>query len=342
MTGTAAYILASAKVGTITNTSKTETVGNVWTATADGAEWKKSLTTIYEAGDGIEIIGDVAVSDTLPVKLYGNSSVLSQYIVQGAEGGVGDYKSQYGTYDFMIQVQAGEDVAAFKVGLPSPLYEDSYVDFQKQALVSKKTKITVTKQTQTFDEAYYLAANGAKEYYWNWRREYIGVVSNIPVIENHQYSLLVTAPKQTLDINEFYHCWYDVNGNFISAFKPLKDNVQLVVAPQGACYLSLTVDVDMHDFGAVTLYDLTPRTTPIELPQVAFFPDIINTITITSTVQPSKVMFEVDTSESSAGDETGVRVIGKVYNRRRVLTQAEYDALSTSEKTNGTLYLIEE
>ena len=326
MTGTAAYILAMAKAGggssevikEITNKELTESAGKVWTTTDEGAGWKKSLTTIYEAGDGIEIIGDVAVSDELPVKLYGNSRVLSQYIIYGAESGVGNYNSSTGKYDIPINITAADESAGIKISLDTPLYADSYIDYQEQALISKKTKIAVGNL-----DANCIREDGSLGYI-GWSSTYMST-DYIPVTPTHEISLYVpTGSHETARqmINTwYYHGFYDANKNPVSTFKPTLDTEQLVVVPEGAAYIKLMVVAPLKE--SIRIYDLTPSKTPVTLPQIAFYPDVINTIDVKTTVKPSKVMFEVDTSDTESGEEGGVRVVGKIYNRglvRKVLT----------------------
>ena len=112
----------------------------------DGTWAKVKTGDKYRAGDGITILSGEVISDTFPFQVLPQAEQVTQYIIYGAPGGVGDAVT--GGYRIQINASAeGHTDRSATVIIPDKMYEGDYVDYQKQVKDIACTTIGLNSQS---------------------------------------------------------------------------------------------------------------------------------------------------------------------------------------------------
>lgn len=286
----------------------------------------------YKAGDGIFILSGEVISDTFPFKAYSKSGHLSQYIIYGNTGGVGENMGG-GTYGVNISITDEHgNVSNTSIMLPEKISFGDYIDYEKQVFVHMRTNMSSL--VNTVDPNY--------RYRWAIRSNGdisptdLGAYGDSPQVT----TLVELEPGTTY---ELYHACtygafrdymnlnvYDVDQNRTRTmnFYDSTGNVPTIIAlASNEKYIRLTYE---HcDWYPNTLIRVKAVETPITLPQIPLFPNSINTINVTNTIKPAEIYVEVAEPSEDDPDDPMSDFTGIIYNDGVLdITQEDPNALN--------------
>ena len=297
----------------------------------DGTWAKVKSGDKYKAGDGIFILSGEVISDTFPFKVYSKSGHLSQYIIYGNTGGVGENIG--GAYGVNISITDEHgNVSNTSIILPEKISFGDYIDYEKQVFVHMRTNMSSL--VNTVDPNY--------RYRWAIRsngdiaKTDLGSYGDSPQVT----TLVELEPGTTY---ELYHaCTYGAFRNYMNLnvydvdqnrtrtmnFYDSTGNVPTIIAlASNEKYIRLTYE---HcDWYPNTLIRVKAIETPITLPQIPLFPNSINTINVTNTIKPAEIYVEVAEPSEDAPDDPMSEYTGIIYNEGVLdITQEDPNALN--------------
>lgn len=286
----------------------------------------------YKAGDGIFILSGEVISDTFPFKAYSKSGHLSQYIIYGNTGGVGESMGG-GTYGVNISVTDEHgNTSNTSIILPEKISFGDYIDYEKQVFVHMRTN--VSSLVNTVDPNY--------RYRWAIRsngdiaRTDIGAYGESPQVT----TLVELEPGTTYEL--YHECSYPAFSNYMNLnvydvdqnrtrtmnFYDSTGKVPTIIAlGPNEKYIRLTWE---HcDWYPNTLIKVKAVETPITLPQIPLFPNSINTINVTNTIKPAEIYVEVAEPSEDDPDDPMSDFTGIIYNDGVLdITQEDPNALN--------------
>ena len=286
----------------------------------------------YKAGDGIFILSGEVISDTFPFKAYSKSGHLSQYIIYGNTGGVGESMGG-GTYGVNISVTDEHgNTSNTSIILPEKISFGDYIDYEKQVFVHMRTNVSSLVNTVDPNYRYRWAIqpNG------NIASTDLGAYGSSPQVT----TLVELEPGTTYEL--YHECSYSVFSNYMNLnvydvdqnrtrtlnFYDSTGKVPTIIAlGPNEKYIRLTWE--HADWYPNTLIKVKAVETPITLPQIPLFPNSINTINVTNTIKPAEIYVEVaepseDDPEDPMSDFTGI-----IYNEGVLdITQEDPNALN--------------
>lgn len=286
----------------------------------------------YKAGDGIFILSGEVISDTFPFKAYSKSGHLSQYIIYGNTGGVGESMGG-GTYGVNISVTDEHgNTSNTSIILPEKISFGDYIDYEKQVFVHMRTNVSSLVNTVDPNYRYRWAirSNG------NIARTDVGAYGESPQVT----TLVELEPGTTY---ELYHaCTYPAFSNYMNLnvydvdqnrtrtmnFYDSTGKVPTIIAlGPNEKYIRLTWE---HcDWYPNTLIKVKAVETPITLPQIPLFPNSINTINVTNTIKPAEIYVEVAEPSEDDPDDPMSDFTGIIYNDGVLdITQEDPNALN--------------
>ena len=271
----------------------------------------------YKAGDGIFILSGEVISDTFPFKAYSKSGHLSQYIIYGNTGGVGESMGG-GTYGVNISITDEHgNVSNTSIILPEKISFGDYIDYEKQVFVHMRTN--VSSLVNTVDPNY--------RYRWAIRSNGdisptdIGAYGSSPQVT----TLVELEPGTTYEL--YHECSYPAFSNYMNLnvydvdqnrtrtmnFYDSTGNVPTIIAlGPNEKYIRLTWE--HADWYPNTLIKVKAVETPITLPQIPLFPNSINTINVTNTIKPAEIYVEVAEPSEDDPDDPMSDFTGIIYN----------------------------
>ena len=285
----------------------------------------------YKAGDGIFILSGEVISDTFPFKVYSKSGHLSQYIIYGNTGGVGENIG--GAYGVNISITDEHgNVSNTSIILPEKISFGDYIDYEKQVFVHMRTNMSSL--VNTVDPNY--------RYRWAIRsngdiaRTDLGAYGDSPQVT----TLVELEPGTTY---ELYHaCTYGAFRNYMNLnvydvdqnrtrtmnFYDSTGNVPTIIAlGPNEKYIRLTYQ--HGDWYPNTLIRVKAIETPITLPQIPLFPNSINTINVTNTIKPAEIYVEVAEPSEDDPEDPMSEYTGIIYNEGVLdITQEDPNALN--------------
>lgn len=286
----------------------------------------------YKAGDGIFILSGEVISDTFPFKVYSKSGHLSQYIIYGNTGGVGENMGG-GTYGVNISITDEHgNISNTSIILPEKISFGDYIDYEKQVFVHMRTN--VSSLVNTVDPNY--------RYRWAIRSNGdisptdIGTYGSSPQVT----TLVELEPDTTYEL--YHECSYPAFSNYMNLnvydvdqnrtrtmnFYDSTGNVPTIIAlGPNEKYIRLTWE--HADWYPNTLIKVKAVETPITLPQIPLFPNSINTINVTNTIKPAEIYVEVAEPSEDDPDDPMSDFTGIIYNDGVLdITQEDPNALN--------------
>ena len=271
----------------------------------------------YKAGDGIFILSGEVISDTFPFKAYSKSGHLSQYIIYGNTGGVGESMGG-GTYGVNISVTDEHgNTSNTSIILPEKISFGDYIDYEKQVFVHMRTN--VSSLVNTVDPNY--------RYRWAIRSNGdiastdLGAYGSSPQVT----TLVELEPGTTYEL--YHECSYSAFSNYMNLnvydvdqnrtrtmnFYDSTGKVPTIIAlGSNEKYIRLTWE---HcDWYPNTLIKVKAVETPITLPQIPLFPNSINTINVTNTIKPAEIYVEVAEPSEDDPEDPMSEYTGIIYN----------------------------
>ena len=285
----------------------------------------------YKAGDGIYILSGEVISDTFPFKVYSKSGHLSQYIIYGNTGGVGENID--GAYGVNISITDEHgNVSNTSIILPEKISLGDYIDYEKQVFVHMRTNMSSLVNTVDPDYRYRWAirSNG------DIAKTDLGSYGDSPQVT----TLVELEPGTTY---ELYHACtygafrdymnlnvYDVDQNRTRTmnFYDSTGNVPTIIAlGPNEKYIRLTYQ--HGDWYPNTLIRVKAIETPTTLPQIPLFPNSINTINVTNTIKPAEIYVEVAEPSEDDPEDPMSEYTGIIYNDGVLdITQEDPNALN--------------
>ena len=286
----------------------------------------------YKAGEGIFILSGEVVSDTFPFKAYSKSGHLSQYIIYGNTGGVGENMGG-GAYGINISITDEHgNISNTSIILPEKISFGDYIDYEKQVFVHMRTNVSSLINTVDSNYSYRWAirSNG------NISPTDIGAYGSSPQVT----TLAELEPGTTY---ELYHaCTYPAFSNYMNLnvydteqnrtrtinFYDSTGNVPTIIAlGPNEKYIRLTYE--HGSFYPYTLIKVKAVETPTTLPQIPLFPNSINTINVTNTIKPAEIYIEVAEPSEDDPDDPMSDFTGIIYNDGVLdITQGDPNALN--------------
>lgn len=289
----------------------------------------------YKAGEGIFILSGEVVSDTFPFKAYSKSGHLSQYIIYGNTGGVGENMGG-GAYGINISITDEHgNISNTSIILPEKISFGDYIDYEKQVFVHMRTNVSSLINTVDSNYSYRWAirSNG------NISPTDIGAYGSSPQVT----TLAELEPGTTY---ELYHaCTYPAFSSYMNLnvydteqnrtrtmnFYDSTGNVPTIIAlGPNEKYIRLTYE--HGSFYPYTLIKVKAVETPTTLPQIPLFPNSINTINVTNTIKPAEIYVEVAEPSEDDPEDPMSEYTGIIYNDG-VLDVTQEDPTASNELT---------
>lgn len=304
---------------------------------ADGTWAKvKSGGDKYKAGEGIYILSGETTSDSFPFKVYSRAGHLSQYIIYGNTGGVGDAMVG-GMYGVNITVTDEHGNASnTSIILPEKISLGDYIDYGKQVFVHMRTNVSS------------LLGNIDPGYAHRWaiypdgsiQSANLGAFGDKPQVT----SLVELEPGVTYEL--YHQCAYTEFTNYmnlnvydtgqnrtrtINFYDPVGNVPTIIALASNEKYIRLTYS-PLPTYYTYTLIRVKAVETPITLPQIPLFPNSINTINITNTIKPAEIYVEVAEPSEDDPDDPMSDFTGIIYNDG-VLDITQEDPTALNELT---------
>ena len=286
----------------------------------------------YKAGDGIFILSGEVVSDTFPFKVYSKSGHLSQYIIYGNTGGVGESMGG-GVYGVNISVTDEHgNISNTSIILPEKISFGDYIDYERQVFVHMRTNVSSLINTVDSNYSYRWAirSNG------NISPTDIGAYGSSPQVT----TLAELEPGTTYEL--YHECSYPDFSNYMNLnvydteqnrtrtmnFYDSTGNIPTIIAlASNEKYIRIT-----YEHGGsypYTLIKVKAVETPTTLPQIPLFPNSINTINVTNTIKPAEIYVEVAEPSEDDPDDPMSDFTGIIYNEGVLdITQEDPNALN--------------
>lgn len=300
----------------------------------DGRWAKVKSGDKYRAGDGITILSGEVISDTFPFQLLPQAEQVTQYIIYGAPGGVGEYVD--GGYRIQINASAeGHTDRSATVIIPDKLYEGDYVDYQKQVYSTYRTNVTSRVSADpNYNRKWGIYSDG------RIARKDPGAYGNAPGVT----ALFELEPGASYEITAYYDndSWkfedamhinlYDADQNVTRTIaQSCTGNTTFTPAPTDK-YMRFAYREDIWSWtahGRQSVYQLKDIERPCGLPELFLYPGIINTINATTTVKPSLMYIEIEPPDDPESEDPMSEFTGIIYNDGVIdVTQEDPNALN--------------
>lgn len=297
---------------------------------ADGTWAKvKSGGDKYKAGEGITILSGEVTSDTFPFKVYSKSGHLSQYIIYGNTGGVGESLGG-GVYGINITVtdEHGNSTQT-SILIPEKISLGDYIDYNKQVFVHMRTNVSSL-----------IAVDPNYGYRWAIRSDGsikatdVGAFGSAPRVT----TLMELEPGTTYEV--YHNCYwtefrnymninvYDTGENrtrTVNYYMTNSTTPTIISLASNEKYIRMTLDAN----NTYKLIMVKGVETPTTLPQIPLFPNSINTINVTNTIKPAEIYVEVAEPSDDDPDDPMSEYTGIIYNDGVLdVTQEDPNALN--------------
>lgn len=309
---------------------------------ADGT-WAKVKTggDKYKAGEGIYILSGEVATDTFPFKVYSKSARLKQYVIYGAQGGVGTLiSSNPNVYSVPLTISSPDyGTRQTNILISDPLYAGDYIDYQRQVFVHTRTVLPITDFPVDPNLAYRqgVYADGTIGFYYPG-----GGYADNPVV-SLAYALESGASYEFPPGSSNFPDWqwnalggalnvnlYDANMNRTRTVGLSFNNATIVTPTASEKYMI---------FGGIKGNNMCmafPRITklkdvaePCVLQEVILYANTINTIDVDTSVKPSEMYVEVDDPPEDQPDDPLSNYTGIIYNDGVLdITQEDPNALN--------------
>ena len=285
----------------------------------DGTWAKVKTGDKYRAGDGVTILSGEVVSDTFPFQVLPQAEQVTQYIIYGAPGGVGDAVT--GGYRIQINASAeGHTDRSATVIIPDKMYEGDYVDYQKQVYSTYRTNVTSRVSADpnyNYDWGIYSDGRiGSKDpgAYGGYPRVTAlfelepGASYEITAYNDHDHSRFENAMHINLydaDLNVTRTIAQSYSGN--TTFTPAATDK----------YMRFAYREDIWSWtahGRQTVWQLKDIERPCGLPELFLYPGVVNTINATTTVKPSLMYIEIEPPDDPESEDPMSEFTGIIYN----------------------------
>lgn len=270
--------------------------------------------TRYEAGDGIEIIADYQQSTTFPLKIFGKSTMLKEYIIYGNNPPVGDWDGS--AYRIPVIVSAeGRVPVETMIRIPTQLSEGDYIDYEKQIYSHYRTQIHYG-YTAGASRSAGLKYDGTivgtgSMYTAPGVTEYIEVSAKYTYLVRWKSDMGWSTSSGPL--YPYYHIFYDSNKNILSRISiGIKAGDRLLTPPENAKYLRLTTFCDGYNKQFGELYRIGSTVEPIILPRVMIHANVISYVDVNTTTKPAEMYIEAEIDQGESEEES--KITGVIYN----------------------------
>ena len=312
---------------------------------ADGT-WSKVKTggDKYKAGEGIFILSGEVATETFPFKVYSKSAKLKQYVIYGAQGGVGTLvSSNPNVYSVPLTISSPDyGTRQTNILISDPLYAGDYIDYQRQVFVHTRTALPTSEFPVDPDRAYRqgVYSDGRIEFYYPGGGYADNPVVSLPyefepgasyefqsgssMLPDWQWNALGGAMNINL---------YDANMNRTRTVGLSFNNVTIVTPTASEKYMIFGGikgnDMCMTKPGITKIKDVE---TPCVLQEVILYANTINTIDVDTSVKPSEMYVEVDDPPEDQPDDPLSNYTGIIYNDG-VLDITQEDPTALNELT---------
>lgn len=282
---------------------------------ADGTWTKvKSGGDKYKAGEGITILSGEVISDTFPFKVYSKSGHLSQYIIYGNTGGVGESMGG-GVYGINITVtnEHGNSTQT-SILLPEKISLGDYIDYNKQVFVHMRTDVSsLISVDPNYGYRWAIRSDGSI------KATDVGAFGNAPRVT----TLMELEPGTTYEL--YHNCYwtefrnymninvYDTGENrtrTVNYYMTNSTTPTIISLASNEKYIRMTLDAN----NTYKLIMVKGVETPTTLPQIPLFPNSINTINVTNTIKPAEIYVEVAEPSDDDPDDPMSEYTGIIYN----------------------------
>ena len=305
--------------------------------------WSKVKTggDKYKAGEGIYILSGEVATETFPFKVYSKSAKLKQYVIYGAQGGVGTLvSSNPNVYSVPLTITSPDyGTRQTNILISDPLYAGDYIDYQRQVFVHTRTVLPTSEFPVDPARAYRqgVYADGRIEFYYPG-----GGYADNPVV-SLVYEFESGASYEFPPGSSNFPDWqwnalggamninlYDANMNRTRTVGLTFNNTTIVTPTASEKYMI---------FGGIKGTDMCmafPRITKIKdvetpcvLQEVILYANTINTIDVDTSVKPSEMYVEVDDPPEDQPDDPLSNYTGIIYNDGVLdITQEDPNALN--------------
>ena len=300
----------------------------------DGIWAKVKTGDKYRAGDGITILSGEVISDTFPFQILPQAEQVTQYIIYGAPGGVGDAVT--GGYSVQINASAeGHTDRSATVIIPDKMYEGDYVDYKKQVYSTYRTNVTSRVSADpnyNYDWGIYSDGRVAKKdpgAYGGYPRVTAlfelepGASYEITAYNDHDHGRFENGMHINL---------YDADQNVTRTIaQSWNGNTTFTPAPTDK-YMRFAYREDIWSwtaYGRQSVYQLKNIERPCGLPELFLYPGVVNTINATTTVKPSLMYIEVEPPDDPESEDPTSEFTGMIYNDGVLdITQEDPNALN--------------
>lgn len=285
----------------------------------DGTWAKVKTGDKYRAGDGVTILSGEVVSDTFPFQVLPQAEQVTQYIIYGAPGGVGDAVT--GGYRIQINASAeGHTDRSATVIIPDKMYEGDYVDYQKQVYSTYRTNVTSR-----------VSADPNYNYDWGIysdgriARKDPGAYGGYPRVT----ALFELEPGASYEITAYndHDAWKFENAMHINLYdadlnvtrtiaQSYSGNTTFTPAATDK-YMRFAYREDIWSWtahGRQTVWQLKDIERPCGLPELFLYPGVVNTINATTTVKPSLMYIEIEPPDDPESEDPMSEFTGIIYN----------------------------
>lgn len=297
---------------------------------ADGTWAKvKSGGDKYKAGEGITILSGEVISDIFPFKVYSKSGHLSQYIIYGNTGGVGESMGG-GVYGINITVtdEHGNSTQT-SILIPEKISLGDYIDYNKQVFVHMRTDVSsLISVDPNYGYRWAIRSDGSI------KATDVGAFGNAPRVT----TLMELEPGATYEL--YHNCYwtefrnymninvYDTGENrtrTVNYYMTNSTTPTIISLASNEKYIRMTLDAN----NTYKLIMVKGVETPTTLPQIPLFPNSINTINVTNTIKPAEIYVEVAEPSDDDPDDPMSEYTGIIYNDGILdVTQEDPNALN--------------
>ena len=300
----------------------------------DGTWAKVKTGDKYRAGDGVTILSGEVISDTFPFQVLPQAEQVTQYIIYGAPGGVGDAVT--GGYRIQINASAeGHTDRSATVIIPDKMYEGDYVDYKKQVYSTYRTNVTSRVSADpnyNYDWGIYSDGRVAKKdpgAYGGYPRVTAlfelepGASYEITAYNDHDHGRFENAMHINL---------YDADQNVTRTIaQSWNGSTTFTPAPTDK-YMRFAYREDIWSWTSYErqkVWQLKDIERPCGLPELFLYPGVVNTINATTTVKPSLMYIEIDPSDDPESEDPISEFTGIIYNDGVLdITQEDPNALN--------------
>ena len=300
----------------------------------DGIWAKVKAGDKYRAGDGITILSGEVISDTFPFQVLPQAEQVTQYIIYGAPGGVGE--SVTGGYRIQINASAeGHTDRSVTAIIPDKLYEGDYVDYQKQVYSTYRTNVTSRVHADpnyNYDYGIYsdgrIAGKNPGAY-----SGYPRVTALFELEPGASYEITAYKSSDSWKFEDAMHInLYDADQNVTRTIaQSCTGNTTFTPAPTDK-YMRFAYREDIWSWTSYErqkVWQLKDIERPCGLPELFLYPGIVNTINATTTVKPSLMYIEIEPPDDPESEDPMSEFTGIIYNDGVLdITQEDPNALN--------------